>query len=473
MKHVIKKQFIELTLNKQLDHFRLQQLVSEHYWDVIVPMLEKEFDRISRDDEIIYIDKLEIDLGTISDKAVEKNEWSINLASKLEEILLKATAPYQKSATITSKPLSIFRQWLFYMKRGYLPWNTKAIDSDWYRLVLETLATDFESALLLQNEIRLDFQVLKRIVVQHDDDFLLKLSEVFTAAKQERLVTSIEELVVLIMYLQKRGQMIETRSARQIKKDLWIHVIMMASRQIKSTSKYTLDRQLVSLVAHQQNIPANIPKRLMAKLDTILPLLKAEIESEKLVDKEDRLLEIEKQVARLEKKSAIDDEGIFISNAGMVLLHPFLTRLFERIDLLDENKFKDDRAHQTALYVLHYLATRETKAQEHELVIAKILTGFPLGEPVEEEIEMGKEILNGCDEMLLAVIAQWEMLKNTSPDGLREGFLQRPGKLFSRQENIYIQVEKNAIDILLDYLPWNLGLIRLPWLKDLLRVEWR
>jgi len=104
MKHVIKKQFIELTLNKQLDHFRLQQLVSEHYWDVIVPMLEKEFDRISRDDEIIYIDKLEIDLGIISDKAVEKNEWSINLASKLEEILLKATAPYQKSAHVHQNP---------------------------------------------------------------------------------------------------------------------------------------------------------------------------------------------------------------------------------------------------------------------------------------------------------------------------------------------------------------------------------
>jgi len=473
MKHVIKKQFIELTLNKQLDHFRMQQLVSEHFWNAIVPILEKEFDKISRDDEIIYIDKLEIDLGTISDKAVEKSEWSIQLASKLEEILLKATASYQKSATRTSKSLSVFRQWLFYMKRGYLPWNTKAIDSDWHGLVLETLATDFESAMLLQNEIRFDFQLLKRIVAQHEDDFLLKLSEVFTAERQEKLMKVIDELVIFITYLQNAKQPVSVRTASQIKKDLWMNVIVIASKQIKSHSKYSLDKQLVSLIVQQQSVPKKIPKRVESKLETILPLLKMVAESEKFVDKEDKLFEIEKQVASLGKKSAIDEEGIFIENAGMVLLHPFLPRLFGRINLLEGNRFKDGYAQQTGLYVLHYIATGKTKAEEHELVIAKMLTGFPLDEPVEDEIEIEKEILHECDEMLLAVIAQWEMLKNTSPAGLREGFLERPGKLFSKQDNTYIQVEKNAIDILLDYLPWNLSLIRLPWLKEMLRIEWR
>ena len=79
MRHIIKKQFIELELDKKLDHFRLQQLVSQHYWDVIVPLLEKEFDKIANEDEIIEIDRLEIDLGLLALKSIEKNEWSDQL----------------------------------------------------------------------------------------------------------------------------------------------------------------------------------------------------------------------------------------------------------------------------------------------------------------------------------------------------------------------------------------------------------
>jgi hypothetical protein len=81
--------------------------------------------------------------------------------------------------------------------------------------------------------------------------------------------------------------------------------------------------------------------------------------------------------------------------------------------------------------------------------------------------------LQEAGDLLAAAIAQWSILKNTSVEGLREGFLQRGGKLFSKNGNLWLQVEKNAIDILLDYLPWNLGIIKLPWLKDVLRVEWR
>jgi hypothetical protein len=36
-----------------------------------------------------------------------------------------------------------------------------------------------------------------------------------------------------------------------------------------------------------------------------------------------------------------------------------------------------------------------------------------------------------------------------------------------------IRVEKNSIDILLDYLPWSLSMIMLPWRNELLRVDWR
>ena len=74
--------------------------------------------------------------------------------------------------------------------------------------------------------------------------------------------------------------------------------------------------------------------------------------------------------------------------------------------------------------------------------------------------------------LLLAAIAQWEILKNTSPGVLQETFLQREGKLYYRNDKWYLQVEKKPVDILLRHLPWTISMIKLPWMKELLRVEW-
>ena len=75
--------------------------------------------------------------------------------------------------------------------------------------------------------------------------------------------------------------------------------------------------------------------------------------------------------------------------------------------------------------------------------------------------------------MLEACIANWEILKKTSIDGLRESFLQRKGKVELGMEMITVQVEKGSVDMLLDYLPWSLNMIKFPWLKQLIHVEWR
>jgi hypothetical protein len=65
------------------------------------------------------------------------------------------------------------------------------------------------------------------------------------------------------------------------------------------------------------------------------------------------------------------------------------------------------------------------------------------------------------------------ILNNTSIEGLRDGFLKRKGKINIHADRIKILVEKGSIDMLLDYLPWNLSHIKLPWLKHIIQVEWR
>jgi hypothetical protein len=167
------------------------------------------------------------------------------------------------------------------------------------------------------------------------------------------------------------------------------------------------------------------------------------------------------------------DEALYVSQAGLVLLHPFISAYFDAIALLDNDAFCDKPAQQLAIHLLHYLATQQTDVPEYELVLPKILCVWPLDQPVLREMELQIAALQEAERLLQTVINYWEVLKSTSPDGLREGFLQRPGKLTrSRDGNWKLQVQHSAIDVLLGSLPWGLSMVKLPWMSELLLVEW-
>ncbi|MDZ8055898.1 MAG: contractile injection system tape measure protein [Aulosira sp. ZfuVER01] len=165
--------------------------------------------------------------------------------------------------------------------------------------------------------------------------------------------------------------------------------------------------------------------------------------------------------------------GLYINQAGLVLLHPFLRIYLDEVGLLDGESFRDESAQQTAIYLLHYLATKQTDAPEYELVLPKLLCGWPLDEPVSRGLDLPATALTEGENLLQTVINYWEVLKSTSPDGLRDGFLQRAGKLTRSDDgNWKLQVEQQAIDILLSRLPWGLSMVKLPWMDDILIVEW-
>ncbi len=165
--------------------------------------------------------------------------------------------------------------------------------------------------------------------------------------------------------------------------------------------------------------------------------------------------------------------GLFVDRAGLILLHPFLSPYFAEVGLLEGEVFRDEIAQQIAIYLLHYLATGQTDAPESELVIPKLLCGWHLNQPVARGIELPATALTEGEHLLQTAIDYWQVLKNTSPDGLQEGFLQRAGKLTRQDDdNWRLQVEQQSIDILLGSLPWGINVVTLPWLECLIMVEW-
>ncbi|HEY4336671.1 MAG TPA: contractile injection system tape measure protein, partial [Puia sp.] len=170
---------------------------------------------------------------------------------------------------------------------------------------------------------------------------------------------------------------------------------------------------------------------------------------------------------------AIGGEEIFVGQAGVVLLHPFLHSIFRILGYVEGGQFRTPELHTRALHLIHYLATGETTAHEHDLLIAKLLCAWPLDVPVDGETALTETELAEAGDLLTAAITQWDKVKHTSHTGLREGFLQRSGKLQAKGNDLYLQVETSSIDVLLDYLPWNLSIVKLPWMNNILRVEWR
>ena len=74
--------------------------------------------------------------------------------------------------------------------------------------------------------------------------------------------------------------------------------------------------------------------------------------------------------------------------------------------------------------------------------------------------------------LLQTAIGYWDALKNTTPDGLRDTFLRRSGKISRRDNDWLVQVERQSFDILLDDLPWGISVVQFPWMRELVWVEW-
>lgn len=430
MQHIIKKQVISLAINKKSGVFRMQQAMSAHYRNKVLPVLENIFNELSHDDEMIHIDHLEINLGEVSEDEINRDDWGEDIRSTIKEQLYAqiGQARERKQIDHEAKAIGICRQWLFYMQNGYLPWNTLQVNEAWYNQVLEALAADYNSVTELRGIIKQQPAVSHRIVWQHSEKFLIQLVTILAPEDRPGLAKVINGLQQMFS---RSGEPAPTGTQ-------------------ESAYKVKLWERLIFLSAGLEN--GLTPKRLVEEVRKIndITIGSGELRGE-----------------------SIDEEGLFVQYAGIVLIHPFLSTLFKRLQWVKEGKFEDDKSKQKALHLLHYAATGREEAEEYELVVPKILCNWPLAMPIERDVELNKNELDETDRMLIAVIEQWPVLQNTSADGLREGFLQRKGKYFKRNDKRYLQIESASIDVLLDQLPWNMGIIKLPWMKDMLWVEWR
>jgi hypothetical protein len=169
----------------------------------------------------------------------------------------------------------------------------------------------------------------------------------------------------------------------------------------------------------------------------------------------------------------LSPESIYIANAGLILLWPFLGRFFRRLNLVGAKEFIDESSRMRAILLIQYLVTGKKEAPEYELALNKLLCGAEMDLEIDMEIEITEEEINLSNSLLTGAITNWEKLKGTRIGTFRETFLQRNGSLYYMNNRWELKVEKKAYDLLLETLPWGIQMIQMSWMKERLVVLWR
>lgn len=162
---------------------------------------------------------------------------------------------------------------------------------------------------------------------------------------------------------------------------------------------------------------------------------------------------------------------LYTSWAGMVILAPFLPHFWERLDL---RPWENPGHREKALILWHYLARGEEGLEFAEGPLLKILLGMDPGEGIPlEGLALEEDERQEADGLLDAVAHQWEKLGNSSGRALRENFIAREARILEGEREWTMTVKPQALDVLIPFIPWTIGLIRLPWMDKPLYTNWK
>ncbi|PXY46377.1 contractile injection system tape measure protein [Flavobacterium hydrophilum] len=230
----------------------------------------------------------------------------------------------------------------------------------------------------------------------------------------------------------------------------------------ENKEKTTPDSDLIFLKNKNENIHRNDKNSESVTNDS----------TEKNLNKREEIM-AEKDSSFEQKEDLIetDSNGLYLENAGLLLVHPFMKSLFENCRLLNKDKTINDP--EVAAHLLHYIATGQEQDYENAMAFEKFLCNIPIAEPIERNIILSEEMKKEGIAMLEAVLSNWDIMKTSSTELLQNEFLQRPGKLtVNGDESPTIIIERKTQDVLLEKLNWNLSIIKLAWKKRIIYVNW-
>ncbi len=532
LRHMIHRQLFELTAQTGTPAWEWDRASADLHRNHLLPVLEACFGEADKKGEHLIIDRLEIDLGVFSGKDAFAKEAGERLREKLLIILqgkrneaaahiiplVAASTPKLINGVANENPTNPLREegissainksrretpaalmnemqarltaFLHFLQEGRLPW--------WFEHGgTECFGSAFQDG-LTEKEVRKILYAVERGTRQFEDSWQIKSN-----AQAIRCVQVLEDAVLLRMMAEKGLAMLELQHEWELLKkacqrfghyfpafrqrywmlrlqtssiEHWdaahwavifptitpVHLLAVILGELTSINDAPLAQFLSSRLTEQQK---DSVKTDVSTIPASQNKTGTSVVESKTVRKQE-----ERQTANT-KNGTEEEEGLYLEAAGLVLLHPFLTELFSATGCRVSNEWTE-QGRQRAVRLLGYLSDGDENLPEYRLVFQKILAGLVPEEPLEAIAPITDDALASCDELLDAVLKHWSALKSTGKDGLREGFLQRPGILRTGTNGMQLEMEKRAQDVLISRLPWGYSMVRLPWMEQLIAVNW-
>ena len=485
--HIIHKLVLDIEVPHRNAARKVQDEAVQYFEQVLLKKLEQLLDSMDVPAHVL-IDRIDLDLGKGKLEDVFE-QLQTGLAKVLKPVLNPDILPggdepdNEISYSLLTEDQQAFSVFVYFLNTGKLPWYAVA-ETDW--LQQEDIWLSKLSGLLINdsayqskliNLFKGSRLTLSRLFSQFGIIFIKRLAAVLlhmdALELQKQLDATIAEINALLSDRQVND--FKDLSSTELAGDMArvIEKLLLMLSLCTGNSEFPVDsvslKKMVVLILAESTSVISIP---VAKLAQIAETVIQSTE-DKPAPQANKPVATPDNASETEVKKEEDVDGRYVNQAGLVLLHPFLEYFFKDFGLLQDNDFVDLPARQLAIHLLHYLGTGDVKGFEYDLGFEKFLCSWPAGEPLERDIEIPQRMLDEGDNMLRTVIKYWKALKNTSPSGLREGFLMRKGKLIEAERPVRLIVERMDLDILLSSLPWGIGVIKLPWMDEPFYVEWQ
>lgn len=474
--HIIKKFSLELETADNGEQYKLQRRCSNLVKEKMTPAMDEIFTANFPGNSVTRISKIEIDLGNIDADKLEEifiQECLKQLKQKIKSIANASSASEAIAIQLISEGQNILEQFFYFLETGILPLPASGNDiKEWEQNIIAAVKEqeDFFTG-HFQQLIQKRHVASERLVAQFDINFINALLYAAgitggnaISSVYEKLQLKIEAQLSVTAEKLLFAALIKTFCSLQVKDSQQFLSVITESPDALITAG---DEYPKTFAQWEQLIYA------FGKKD-FLPQQKGEIaKAYKEITKDNN----EKQIAEKKEETinVIKSAAVFIDNAGLVILHPFFETMFETLGFTQNKSFVNDASRYRALHLLQYMVNNEEATPEYILPLNKLLCGIPAEEHIERFITLNENEKKEALELLQAVISHWSALKHTSAEGLQEAFLRRRGKLSFNKTDAYwkLQVEKSAIDILLNKLPWGYSYIQLPWMQHRLVTEWQ
>lgn len=483
--HLIQKVFVEINVNNKEKALGIKEDINSFLSVDVFPKIEKYINALGYKltDQTLQISRLELDLN-VKNSALDtelKDKITELFKEELSEIIKPLVDSNQETenspkAHLIDNQEKWVQTFIYFLEKGYMPWwksDTKDIH------FLETSV--FDNLILAKNfkenmtSVLSKPNVQERIINQLSNKQIAQLCLTLLENKELKINTD-ADVVRRMSNLSPTDRI-----------TVWCLVLNIVSEYLNLSADINLQEYLLQQISKIEITDASQTKNTHQSWKTVAQIFPFISENEifENIENIDNIKNNTTDVPKNAKTSygIIDqknttvnedvssNDGQYIQNAGLVLIHPFIKTLFEHCDLLHP-KSQQLLNPELGVHLLHYIATGKTNAPEYDMVFEKFLCNIPLSQTINRHIKLSRKHKAQANKVIESVQHNWNPMKTSSVALLRNEFFQRSGKLVVTDHDYSLTVERKTQDILLDKLTWGIGLIKLPWQKKFLFVNW-